>query len=492
MRKTVKKITAILVLLMAAALLLSCSDADDKAPVTEPQQTTAAAEESENTAEPEETEPQLVVPEYNFNGGEISVLVLESEGWVTSRDFEYFDESAGEPVNDAVKDRVIKVEEQFNCVLHPIHSKDLVTAAKSEIMAGGTAYDFIMPKLAEVKTVASEGLLHDLNKIDTLKLDQPWWNQNAVESLSIAHKLFFGFGDISLIDNDGIATMGFSKKLVADNDLTSPYEFVYNDTWTIDAMQELCKGMNRDLDGDGKMGKNDQYGFVNGYQNIVMFVYGAGEKLISKDKDDIPYSTMVTDRKMDVIDRYIEFMKDDTAYGDLGIFGDHAAATPYFNNDQMLFRMSTMFRFTLTREMDSDFGFIPIPKFDEQQDSYHHAFSTASPAVSIPITIVNANEIGAVIEALSYYGRYILLPAYYEINLQTKIVRDEESAGMLDIIYDTSSFDLGFVYDFSSICSIFDSCVSKGENTLASAYAAKEEAVNRQIDELIETYKALG
>ncbi len=490
-----KRIIAILALLLSAALLVSCGEARENETVTEAQTAAAPAEDSAETSEAgetAETEPPLIVPEYNLGGREIVMLVLQSEGWVNSRDFEYFDESAGEPVNDAVKDRVIKVEEQFNCVLKPIHSGDLVNAAKNEIMSGGTAYDFIMPKLADIKSVAPEGLLHDLNKIGTMKLDQPWWNQNAVESLSIGHKLYFAFGDISLIDNDGIATMGFSKKLVEDNDLTSPYEYVYNDTWTIDAMHEMCKGMNRDLDGDGKLGKNDQYGLVNGYQNILMFVFGAGEKLVSKDKDDIPYSTMYTERKMDVMGRYIEFMKDDTAYGDLGIFGDHAAATPYFNNDQMLFRMSTMFRFTLTREMDSDFGFIPIPKFEESQDGYHHAFADASPGVSIPVTIENTDEIGAVIEALAYYGRYVLLPAYYDINLQTKISRDDESAAMLDIIYDTSSFDLGYVYDFGSVIDMFYDCGYKKSNGFAAAYASKEALVEKQIQELVDAYQALN
>ncbi len=479
-------------LLMTAACLASCGGtAEEKEPAVGAQTSAAADTGTETSAEPEETEPPLVVPQIDFEGGEIVALVLESAGWVNSRDFEYFDEAAGEPVNDAVKDRVIKVEEQFNCVLRPIHSGSLVNTAKNDIMAGGDAYDFIMPGLSDVKTVASQGLLLDLNRIGTLHFENPWWNQDSVENLSIDHKLYFAFGDISLIDNDGIATIGFSKKLIADNDLTSPYEHVYGDTWTMEVMHGMCKGMNRDLNGDGVMNKEDQYGFVNNSYNILYFVFGAGEKLISKDADDMPYSTVVNERKIDIVDRYIDFYKDETAFGNLSVFGDQVVANQYFNNDQMLFRMSAMYRFTQTREMDSDFGFIPIPKFDEHQDSYHHAFSTASPGVSIPITITNAEEIGAVIEALAYYGRYILLPAYYEINLQTKIVRDEESAAMLDIIYDTSSFDLGFVYDFGSVCAIFDGCASSGSNTLASAYAAKEELVNQKIAELIETYRAL-
>ncbi len=485
-----KKYIYLLVPLMAAMLLSSCSGAEESGPAAEVPATAAA--DPGTVGEAGETNPPLIVPGYDFKGGEITALVLESYGWVNSRDFEYFDESAGEPVNDAVKDRVIKVEEQFNCRIRPIRSDDLVNAAQNEILAGGSAYDFIMPELTEVRTIASQGLLHDLNGIGTLKFENPWWNQNAVEGLSIGHKLFFAFGDISLIDNDGIATIGFSKKLIADNDLVSPYEHVYGDTWTLETMHGMCKGMNRDLNGDGVMDKEDQYGFVNDNYNIIYFVFGAGEKLVSKDADDLPYPTVVNERKIAVIDRYLDFVKDETAFGGLSVFGGHADANRYFNNDQMLFRMSTMFRFTQTREMDSDFGFLPIPKFDESQDGYHHAFATSSPGVSIPITITNAEEVGAVIEALAYYGRYILLPAYYEINLQTKIVRDGESAAMLDIIYDTSTFDLGFVYDFGSVCSLFNNCAAKKENTLASAYASKEEIVNRQIEELIETYRALG
>ena len=51
-----------------------------------------------------------------------------------------------------------------------------------------------------------------------------------------------------------------------------------------------------------------------------------------------------------------------------------------------------------------------------------------------------------VTEALAYYGKQIVTPAYYDINLIGQSTRDEESADMLDIIFDSLVFDIGYYY----------------------------------------------
>ena len=49
-------------------------------------------------------------------------------------------------------------------------------------------------------------------------------------------------------------------------------------------------------------------------------------------------------------------------------------------------------------------------------------------------------------EALAYYGKQIVTPAYYDVNLIGQSTRDEESADMLDIIFDSLVFDIGYYY----------------------------------------------
>ncbi|MDD4772692.1 MAG: hypothetical protein PHZ09_03715 [Eubacteriales bacterium] len=474
----------LLTVFFSAAILILTACASD---TTITAQTTIL----EETAPAEETQPQLIIPEADLMGADYTLLVPASVGWVNSRDFIYDEGLKGEPVNDAVHDRILNAEETFNCTIIGLQSSSLIADARSEIMSGGNQYQVIMPAMTEVKTLAGEGLLLDLRRIETVRLNQPWWSQNANGNLSIGGSLYFTLGDISLIDNDGIAAIGFNKSLIEDNNLEPPYAMAYDGTWTMERMYDMCKGLNRDLNGDGKLDGSDQYGFVTDHANIVAFIYASGETIISKDEKDMPYPSIYNERVSAVIDLITAFANDETAFGQTSIFGDHGKANTNFMNNQMLFRLSSMFRFTQMRAMESDFGFLPMPKYEESQENYHHSYSYASPGISLPITLDFPAVTGAVLEALAYWGRYTVLPAYYEINLQTKVARDEDSAGMLDIIFDAATFDLGLIYNFGGIRDIFEPFVRSNTNNFASVYASIEQKINTEIDTLIETFDNL-
>jgi len=436
--------------------------------------------------------PDPILKPYNLNGRDYHLLVPASVGWVNSRDFEYFPELAGEPVNDAVQGRIIAVEELYNCVIKATKSGAMVSDARREILANGTTFDVIMPALTEVSQIAGEGLLLDLYKIDTLYFEMPWWSTKSCEYLSILNKLYYTIGDISIIDNDGIGAMIFNKALIISNSLEMPYQFVYEGIWTFDKLYSICKGISRDLNGDGIMDKDDQYGFITDNGNILGMLYAGGNRLVTKDKDDIPSPSIDNDRTMKIIDKVIEIFNDKTTFAQTMLFGDAVACNNAFMNNQILIRYSAMFRFTQIREMENDFGFLPLPKFDEVQESHHHSYSYASPGVGIPITVKDPEENGAVLEALAYYGRTVLLPAYYEINLQTKITRDEDSPKMLDIIFDTGIVDLGYIYNFGGMREMFAQFVNNNANTFPSAYASLEVKIQTEIDKLVDTFREVS
>ena len=452
-----------------------------------------SSEQSESVAEDvSEKIPDPILKSYDLNGRTYNLLVPTSAGWVNSRDFEYFPELSGEPINDAVQDRIIAVEELYNCVIKPVYSGSIVSNARNDILSNGNAYDVLMPSLIEVSQLAGEGLLLDMNKIDTLYFNMPWWSDGACKNLSIMGRLYYTLGDISLIDNDGLGAMIFNKAMLASYDLESPYQCVYNNTWTFDTFYSVCKGVSRDLDGDGAMTKEDQYGFITDNGNILGMIYAGGEKLTAKNDKDIPYPSIDNEQVMGIIDKVIQIYNDKNTFGQTAFFGTPEGANAAFMSNQILFRHSAMFRFTQIRDMESDFGFIPLPKYKESQDNYYHSYSYASPGVAIPVSASDPEETGAVLEALAYYGRLLLLPAYYEINLQTKITRDEDSPKMLDIIFDAATIDLGYVYNFGGMREMFAQFVTKNENTFPSAYASIEPKILSEIEKLVETFNAIS
>nr|MBQ4317860.1 extracellular solute-binding protein [Clostridia bacterium] len=490
-----KKILAsLLALLMAGSMALtSCGgsgDSGSNAGNDTAADTTTAAE-----TVPEETKPQLELPEgIDLKGDEINIAVQQSAGWVQQRDFKFSDEASGEPINDAAKERIQLVEDMLNCKIVSIEvgaSAAVATSARTEIMAGGDSYDVIMPGMANINTLGTEGLLMDLYTIDNIDTTKPWWSQQVTKHLSIAGKLYFTLGDLSLIDNDGIGAIGFNKKLVEDYNLDSPYQYVFDGTWTMDKLFKMANAVVKDLNGDGTMDANDQYGFVNDGQNLMYHVIGGGVNLTDKDENDLPVCKLNNERTIQIIDSFINFISGGDAFAQTSLFGGHEPCNTNFMNDQMLFRMTTMYRFTQMRNMETDFGFVTTPKFDESQDSYHHGYSYASPGTAIPVTVKDPEAVGAAVEALSYYGRELMLPAYYDVTLQGKVARDDESAAVLDILFDTAMLDLGTLYNFGGIRDIWVGMVNNKSNTFVSSFEAISGNVDKAIADLVETVEAL-
>ncbi len=71
------------------------------------------------------------------------------------------------------------------------------------------------------------------------------------------------------------------------------------------------------------------------------------------------------------------------------------------------------------REMETDFGIIPYPKYDENQSSYATRLCYYMPTV-VPITIKGErlDRAGVMLEALACEYASNVVPAYYEIALK--------------------------------------------------------------------------
>ena len=108
------------------------------------------------------------------------------------------------------------------------------------------------------------------------------------------------------------------------------------------------------------------------------------------------------------------------------------------------------------RGMETDFGMLPMPMYDEAQKRYYTALNSYVGTTLAAVSICSyPEELSIVLESLAEQSHRILMPAYYDINLTSKIARDDESEEMLDIIISTGVVDIGAVYDFGGICGQF-------------------------------------
>lgn len=181
------------------------------------------------------------------------------------------DEKEPGMVSDAIMERNNLIEQTFNCkidVQFTEPNEAFVQKVTNDYIAGDIDYDVVASGISSngLSALAASGYLEDLNAIENsyLRLDQPWWDQQAVNGLSIDNKLFFINGDLLLTDDERTCMLFFNRDLIEENQLEDPYALVEAGTWTVDKLYEMARAAAVD-GGDGKMdveGGEDTWGLI--------------------------------------------------------------------------------------------------------------------------------------------------------------------------------------------------------------------------------------
>ena len=92
-----------------------------------------------------------------------------------------------------------------------------------------------------------------------------------------------------------------------------------------------------------------------------------------------------------------------------------------------------------------------------------------------------------ILEALASESRRTVIPAYYEVSLKGRTVRDEESQEMLDLIFSSRVYDLGDTFWSDDIRDNFiKQMFVNNDRDLASNVASNRKALNKKINRTIE------
>ncbi|MCL2097083.1 MAG: hypothetical protein FWH10_09330 [Oscillospiraceae bacterium] len=450
--------------------------------------------EEENTRSAfEEKLPPPELPEINLNGEDFVIASNDYSIpiWV-QRDIGA-EEQTGDNINDAVYLRNSRVEEKFNCVIVDNQVDGVSELIRRLVRAGDNSLDAATIRLRNMGDLITGNNLVEFGNLVHIDLDKPWWDINSANDLSVANKIFAVASDITLMDKDSTSAMVFNKKLQADYGIESLYSLVKEGGWTLDKLTELSKIASVDVDGNGIMDDNDAYGLLYQRDTFSSFLSGSGEFVAKKDNNDLPVMTLNTPKALEVLDKLYDFLYDEQYCFHVMKFWEPKnidwtdGMTGIFQDNRALFMWIRMADVENLRNMDADFGILPIPKYDVGQLNY---LQTVNPyvgvATAVPQSAKSAENSSAILEYMAYESRYILQSAYYEIVLETKIARDEESAEMLDIIFNNRVYDIGDVYDFGGIGYDLIFMTMTFNRNIVSTYERRESSALRAIDRLVE------
>lgn len=509
-----KRLCSILLILAMLLPMTACSESSgETSGDTAAEQENAnevTADEAVETVEEEEAKLLPELPENADYGGEEIRLMqhpFQAGDWADwlSRDL-YAESFNGEPLNDAVFARNTYVEDTLNVKLKVLDVADMPGAIKAQATAGTGDYHISTARIQSLPATVTGGYLQNLYSIDTIDLEKPWYDEKCIEDATFYDLLFYVTGSMIILDDDSTGAMLYNKQLITDYSLESPYELVKEGKWTLDKLAEMAEAVANDSNGNGEVDiEGDRFGLLWQRDAIVSYMHGGGGRIVSKDEAGEPVLTIGEENTINLFDKLDTFMFKANVVQNMhnysSIYPDiYVGEADIFRANNALFMWLRMRVAENLRDMEADFGIIPVPKLNEAQAEY---YSTVTKYTSATVCIPNdasldRDMVGVVIELMSAEGHYGLREAYYEINLGKKIARDELSTEMLDIIMENRVYDAGEIY---AIGPISDSLYSLSTGTagigIATLIAKNQKATEKMLDrqfitpmkELAEQYK---
>ena len=161
-----------------------------------------------------------------------------------------------------------------------------------------------------------------------------------------------------------------------------------------------------------------------------------------------------------------------------------------FANDGALFTVSSFGLTPFLRDMESDFGIVPTPKYDETQEEYYGRLIDGW--INVPLYCCeNPERTSVIMEALAVESKNYVIPAIYEKSIKDKCLRDEESIRMLEVIQKNKIIDLGDTVWMDPIRNLFMDCYRNKQPDFASAMEKKTRLVNKTIEKAIKAFSEL-
>lgn len=361
------------------------------------------------------------------------------------------------------------------------------------------------------------GHFQNLNNSTYIDVEERWWYTDAIMELSLDDYHYrFLYGDILIGALSNAGAIFYNKELYSNmlrpgHDGDELYQKVIDGEWTLEELRRLTN--------DSHFYTNDPNRAIWGYslfrhaEPIHYFAAGCETEYYVRDKDGFPKITINNQRSVDFVKALYNFI-----YNNQGAWlfypnqiGAEVGHGEDFPNRKVIFLFGSLGTCLnpYMREMEDDFGILPYPKWDTEQDEYISFIANGATLVGIPIAVDQdraMEEISAVIEAMASEAYRSVALAFYESALKTAYARDDYASQMIDIItgsHETikSTLKTNMLYEFGSSCSnigsIFSQVMAEGkgitpEGVFTQKYQESFKSAPTLLQELVDAWIQSG
>ena len=302
--------------------------------------------------------------------------------------------------NQLSLDIIEDVEKTFNCkiVVEFVSADKTFENAQPSIMAGDKYADLIGTTRWAYGQLLAGDLLADLSKIDDLDLSQDYFYQEVSDLMTFDGRTYAFSADFDE-RNYTQFVMYFNKRIWDELGLPDAYQLVRDGKWTWETCLEYANKALRDYDGNGVVDSaSDRWGMTAPSGDLVNAMYASMEGTIF-DKNQYGALKLMTTEQTNaekLAFMYKFFQQENVLYK-----RENEGYLDMFTQGKSLFLSMINAPGTEMRDMEDDWGILPMPKWNEEQEKYACQVNHNTKIYSMSKTNKNTYEASIIIEALA-------------------------------------------------------------------------------------------
>lgn len=446
-----KKLTKLILLFLVCSLMLSVF-VSCKANKATPKETEEKTED-QNLYDADGYLNDSLPDNLDYGKEEIKIL-----GWNSQRS-EFYDADQGLKDSDEILSTVLQRDWELQDYLgveltyhvevgDADHTSEWVQTVRTSSMSG-LSYDILAGHTSTMGSVVLNGLAYDLSddqSLPYLDFEKTWWNHALIENCSLNGRFFMITGDSTPTYTSFVYCIYFNEAMVESYGLTSPYDMVKNNQWTVENMAVMTKDVYQDLDSSENLSQGDIIPLLGANYDFPALVYGAGIPIIETNTEGRwVYSDLFTGEKM------LNVMGNFQMYSTLmnwGI-GNTLPRLKMFKDSQCLFLITESGTAASSfSDVEFAYGCVPCPKYDSAQTEY--ISSARQPITMYAIALHTDSDrlemISATLERMASGGYRTITPLVFDSIMKFRRSTSPEMAEMLELVRSTTYFDVGRVY----------------------------------------------
>lgn len=494
MKKFIRLASLAMAGLAVAACLASCGD-DSGNKGTE---TTTASGASDSNSTVDKVKD--LYGSLDYSGRKFRILALEAgEQWYNfisdTANEVWFEDAGSDVLQKAIYERNDQTQKLLGIEIEPVWgggSENIYKRLVQDTAAGVDDYDVAFLSLANALTAAQGGTTMNFNNTETFDPTHKWWDEEFIKECTLYNEdLYAVAGALNIWDDCSNNCYIFNKDLLEKYDVDSPYDSVFDGTWTLDTLVEDIKKLTVDVNGDQDFDENDNWG-IGTYGNGVRFALcgfdGGIAKMAEEGYPEIVCNNETTIQKCK--DWFDKVTNSDCLYN-LGVNGT-TSYEDLFEQGQLGFGMTNLTHPFKLRNMSDEYGILPEPKYNTEQQDYTSTVNTAFfTAYVLPKNCQDPNMAAACLEVMSGFSVDTLDDSLHTILFGSKLTRDQESRKILTILSETISFDWSGIGDWNNgLVACFE--MRQGSSfTLASSLASTVDSAQTGLDSMLESFSTL-